>query len=111
MVNDLRLQAVRQFEELNLKNDSDLKYTVTLAAEICQTPISFVSIIDDVMERIKVGVGIDITEVPLSKSFCQYAMTSNRLFIVNDTLRCSFRQSSQRCRWSSVQILRFFPIS
>lgn len=87
MKDELRLKAVKQFEPLHLEDDLDLQYTVALAAELCQTAIAFVSIIDNETEWVKVNKGYDIKEVPVASSFCQYTMKSNRLFIVKDTLK------------------------
>lgn len=84
---ELRLNAVKQFEHLNFKNDAELNYTINLAAELCNTPISFISIIDADTQWIKLGKGIDVEKVDLELSICKYTIKRNRLFIVKDTLK------------------------
>jgi len=84
---DLRLQAIKKFEQLSLKNDHDLTYSVELAAELCQTSMSYVSVLDDTTQWIKVSKGISYEDTPLEHSMCSYNLKSNRLIIVNDTLK------------------------
>jgi PAS domain S-box-containing protein len=85
MTEELRLNAVKQFDQLNLKNDTELNYTINLAAELCNTPISFISIIDADTQWIKVGKGIELEKVDLESSICRHTIKRNRLFIVKDT--------------------------
>jgi PAS domain S-box-containing protein len=111
MREQLRLQAVKQFEQLSLKSDHDLQYTVALAAELCQTSIAFVSIIDDQTEWIKVSRGTEIEELPLAYSFCQYTMKSNRLFIVKDTLKdARFRHYPNVTSGPKIRFYASFPL-
>jgi PAS domain S-box-containing protein len=111
MRNELRLKVVKQFEPLSLENDLDLQYTVALAAELCQTSISFVSIIDDQTEWIKIDNGLNMKEVPLASSFCQYTMKSNRLFMVKDTLKdARFRNHPGVTGGPKIRFYASFPL-
>lgn len=94
-----------------LESDRDLAYTVGLAAALCNTSISFVSIIDDQTEWIKISKGINLKEVPLDQSFCQYAIKSNRLFMVKDTLKDHrFRESDMVKGSLQIRFCASFPL-
>lgn len=111
MVEELRLHAVKQFEELDLQSDRDLVYTIMLAAKVCETALSFISIIDDETEWVKVSNGVDYKKIPIALSFCQHAMKSNRLFIVNDMLKDSrFRNHPSVTGGSKYRFYASFPL-
>ncbi|MEP4148369.1 MAG: response regulator [Halioglobus sp.] len=58
-----------------------------LAAEICQTPIALVSLVDKERQWFKSRHGIDATQTSRSDSFCSHAILENELFVVNDTFQ------------------------
>lgn len=57
-----------------------------IASEICHTPISLVSLIDDKKQWFKSHHGLEITETPKEFSFCAHAINDpQNSFVVNDT--------------------------
>lgn len=69
-----RLAALRRYRILDTPRESDFDDLVKLAAEICQTPISLVSLVDLNRQWFKGSYGLDIIETPRRLSFCSHAI-------------------------------------
>jgi PAS domain S-box-containing protein len=55
-----------------------------LAAQICQTPIAYVSFIDKNRQWFKAKVGFEMTENTLDQSFCFHTLRQGSLLVIND---------------------------
>src|SRR5215470_8891489 len=87
-----RLEALRAYQILDTPPEQSFDDLARLAAEVCETPIAFISFIDDRREWFKARTGFDATECPRSDSCCAQAINGRDVFIVPDTLiddRCS----------------------
>ena len=71
---EARLQALGQYRILDTPLEADFDDLVKLAAEICQTPISLVSLVDRDRQWFKGRYGLDIAETPRRLSFCSHAI-------------------------------------
>jgi PAS domain S-box-containing protein len=81
----LRLQVVKQFEQLNIKYDQDLKYIISIAAKICRVHISSITILDKDTQWLKIKQGLNFDQIPRNLSFCKYTIKRRGLLVVNDT--------------------------
>ncbi len=82
-----RLDAVHRLGILD--TDSDPRYDALTreATDKLQVPISTVSILDKNREWYKSCQGLDVREGPRNIAFCSWALLTESVFIVEDTLR------------------------
>lgn len=80
-----RLARLLALELLDTPEEADYDDLTRLAAQICGTPISLVTLLDDKRQWFKSKHGLNATETPREVSFCGHAIHSeNEPFIVND---------------------------
>ena len=82
----LRLEALRSLDVLDTAQDPRFDRFVHLAAQILDTPIALVSLVDANRQWFKAKVGLDATETPRDVAFCAHAILSDTPLIVEDTL-------------------------
>lgn len=79
-----RLQAVTRFLTLEVDRRKELEDIVKLVAEVCQTPIGLITILDDQTQYIKFQVGFDQQSTSKKDAFCQYTIQRYDLLEVPD---------------------------
>lgn len=79
-----RLKKLLEYQILDTPEEADFDELVKLASSICNTPISLVSLIDDKRQWFKAHVGLAVRETAREISFCQNAILTNELYIVED---------------------------
>lgn len=72
-----RLNALKSYELMGFEEETLYDDITALAAAICNTPISLISLVDDKRQFFKSHHGLDITQTPLEESFCIYLITDN----------------------------------
>jgi len=83
-----RLAALDSYNILDSGEEKDFDDLTTLASAICQTPIAFISLIDDKREWYKSRRGIAETEMPAELSFSAFTISSDDdIMIVEDLSR------------------------
>ncbi len=83
-IRERRNVALSSLEILDTPRESAFDDLVTLASEICDAPISMVSLIDDERVFIKAAIGMDLYESPTNISFCKYTVEQHGILIVED---------------------------
>ncbi|PSR52133.1 hypothetical protein AHMF7605_00640 [Adhaeribacter arboris] len=79
-----RLNVLYQYDILDSEAEADFDAITQLAAYICNTPISHISLIDENRQWLKSSIGIDFTETPRHTSFCQYTILNDGILEIND---------------------------
>lgn len=79
-----RLVALKNYRVLDTITEIEYDRLTQLAALICDTPVSMITLIDDQRQWIKSKVGIALEEMPRNLTFCQYAIMGTIMFEVED---------------------------
>ena len=80
-----RLKDLKSYSILDTLPESDYDNITAIAAEICNTEISLISLIDDKRQWFKSHHGLNATETPKEYAFCAHAINEpDNLFIVQD---------------------------
>jgi len=82
-----RLQNLLSYKVLDTESEQVLDDLTELASQICQTPISAISLLDADRQWFKSVVGLNVKETPREHAFCAHAIAQENLFVVNDTLK------------------------
>ncbi len=79
-----RLKALESYNILDTMSDNDYDNITTLASQICEAPISLISLIDNKRQWFKSHYGLTINETPKEHSFCTHAIREDDYFVVQD---------------------------
>ncbi|MEQ6118092.1 ATP-binding protein [Reichenbachiella sp. MALMAid0571] len=80
-----RRKELESYSILETLSETDYDNLTAIAAEICGTPISLVSLLDDKRQWFKSHHGIDATETPKEYAFCAHAINDpSDIFIIQD---------------------------
>ncbi|MEQ9287765.1 MAG: GAF domain-containing sensor histidine kinase [Cyclobacteriaceae bacterium] len=81
-----RLKELESYSILDSLPEKDYDNITAIAAEICGTPISLVSLVDDKRQWFKSHHGLDATETPKEYAFCAHAINqADSIFVVEDS--------------------------
>lgn len=83
---DARVAALAAYDVLDSGPESEFDEIARLVAEICDTPMSFVSLVDRDREYFKAGIGTDLREAPRDSSFCGHAILESDVVVIEDAL-------------------------
>lgn len=82
---NVRLAAVQEFNLLDTLPEQDYDSITSLAASICDVPVSLVTLMHADRNFLKSHFGVDYNEAPRDKSFCGHALLDESdIFIVED---------------------------
>ena len=65
-----RLKELASYHILDTLPEKQYDDITKLAAEICETPVSQITLVDETRQWYKSNQGVDIHEVPRSEGFC-----------------------------------------
>lgn len=80
-----RLKLIQSYSILDTLPETDYDNLTTIAAEICQTPISLVTIVDNNRQWFKSHHGLEVVETPREYAFCAHTINNpGNYFSVED---------------------------
>jgi len=79
-----RLTSLRSFRILDTPREAAYQDLTRIAAQICQTPMALISLVDQARQWFKAEIGVGVPETSRSVSFCAHAILQNDLFVVPD---------------------------
>lgn len=82
-----RLTALRIYEVLDTAPEAEFDDLTRLAANICDTPIALVSLVDASRQWFKSRQGLDVAETSRDAGFCPHVILGDGVFEVNDALQ------------------------
>ena len=80
-----RLQALARYQILDTDNEAVYDGITRLIAQVCDTPIAVINLIDRDRQWFKSEIGLGVRETPLDVSICAHAILQPGVFIVPDT--------------------------
>ncbi|WP_338636842.1 GAF domain-containing sensor histidine kinase [Spirobacillus cienkowskii] len=83
----LRLQALKEYNILDSPPELTHDEITKIAAYICNTPVSLISLIDTNRQWFKSKFGFGVSETPRNISFCNHAIYENDIFIIEDATK------------------------
>lgn len=84
-VESLRLKALMSYDILDTLAEADYDAITQIAAHICQTPISLISLVDEKRQWVKSAYGISLQESAREIAFCAQAIqVPDQMLVVTD---------------------------
>ncbi|TDS12693.1 PAS domain S-box-containing protein [Maribacter caenipelagi] len=81
-----RLETLMSYDVMDTHPEAIYDEITSLAASICNTPTSLISLVDDKRQFFKSHFGLDINGTPLEDSFCKHVITDDiDILVVEDT--------------------------
>ncbi|WP_414623672.1 ATP-binding protein [Calothrix sp. CCY 0018] len=82
-----RLQALIKYQVLDTEAEQQFDDLTAIAAHICDTPISLISLIDTSRQWFKSKLGLEVTETPRELAFCAHTILEpEKMLIVPNAL-------------------------
>jgi PAS domain S-box-containing protein len=81
-----RLKALLAYSVIDTPSEEFYDTLNSLVANICNAPISLISFIDEDRQWYKSKIGMDIDEMPVEETICQYTLLEDDILEIQDTL-------------------------
>lgn len=108
-----RLIELKSYSILDTLPESDFDNLTAIAAEICQTPIALISLLDDKRQWFKSHHGLAVGETPIEQAFCVYAIDhKDSPFVVTDATKdCRFKNNPLVTGYPNIVFYAGIPIT
>jgi signal transduction histidine kinase/CheY-like chemotaxis protein len=80
-----RLAALYGYQVLDTAPEEAFDDLVRLAAELCQTPLALITLVDAKRQWFKARIGTRVTQTSRDVSFCAHAILDSKVMVVPDT--------------------------
>ncbi|AHM61320.1 GAF sensor signal transduction histidine kinase [Flammeovirgaceae bacterium 311] len=81
---DLRLLALQRYQLLDTGSEEQFDDIVKLASQICNTPVSLISLVDSKRQWFKARKNFSIPEISREYAFCAHTILSDELLVIED---------------------------
>ena len=81
-----RLTALESLHILDTDVEQEFDDLVQLAAQICEVPISLISLVDADRQWFKAKVGLEVSETPREQAFCAHTILGDEVFVVPNAM-------------------------
>ena len=81
-----RLTTLDLYQILDTESEKVFDDLTSLAANICQTPISLISLVDEDRQWFKSRYGLETSETPREQAFCAHAIWQEKVMVVENAL-------------------------
>ncbi len=88
--NQDRLRELHEYSILDTPPETSFNQLAFLAAKIAQTPIALLSFLDHKRQWVKASYGIEVKEINLQLSACQYTIRQQEVFEIQDGQSCGW---------------------
>ncbi len=82
-----RLKALAEYSIIDSASEEIFDDFAFIASQVCKTPISLISFIDETRQWFKAKIGVPVSEVPRDITFCSHTILGSEPFIVPDSLK------------------------
>ncbi len=79
-----RISTLQSYDILDTPPEEEFEDIVALAAQICDVPVSLISLVDNDRQWFKARVGFEPAETPLDQSVCAHAILQEGFFEIED---------------------------
>lgn len=84
---EFRLQDLYSYDLLDTASESDFDDLVELARQVCQCPISLISLLDRDRQWFKARSGWEVQSTPRDVAFCSHAILQDDVMVVEDSFK------------------------
>lgn len=82
-----RLEDLAYYDIMDTPSEDEFESIVNLASQICNTPISLVTLLDKDRQWFKAKRGLDIEQTSRDVAFCSHTILQEGVMVVEDTLK------------------------
>ncbi|RYH00196.1 MAG: response regulator [Alphaproteobacteria bacterium] len=79
-----RLEDLYSYRVLDSSSESEFDDLALLASEVCETPISLITLVDSDRQWFKARVGVDVCQTDRESSFCAHSIATGQMLVIPD---------------------------
>ena len=108
-----RLKTLRSYKILDTPKEVQYDSLTQIAAEICETPISFINFVDKDRVWSKSNYGLEVTEAPRADTFCTHVIDfKNGVFVIPDATKDKrFKNNPFVLNFPNIVFYASYPIT